>query len=145
MALHCPALTASACVVRSASRFPLPAPTPTPPDAYSQSHAPVHAHTRIAHTVESRPGTLHLTVCVVWDADAEEGPLFETAAWRLTSALFQQKWCDLVLADCASQVSTVSAEHGALLNKVCVCMRTRNADRSCTARCTIAAGTQQHS
>ncbi len=142
MAPHCPALNASACVVRSASRFPLSAPTPTPPDAYSHSHAPVHAHTRIAHTVELCPGALYLTVCGVWHADAEEGPLFETAAWRLTSALFQQKWCDLVLADCASQVSTVSAEHGALLNKVCVCMRTRNADRTRRAHCTVAAGTR---
>ena len=49
-----------------------------------------------------------------------EGPVLEQVRGRLVQALFQQKWCDLVLADCASQVSTVSAEHGALLNKVCV-------------------------
>ena len=76
------------------------------------------------HTLRQHSGIVPWCVvpACLWcvDADAEEGPLFETAAWRLTSALFQQKWCDLVLADCASQVSTVSAEHGALLNKVCV-------------------------
>ncbi len=50
--------------------------------------------------------------------DANEAVAFAAVDVHLTCAMFQQKWCDLVLGDTITQVATQCLEHGNLLTKV---------------------------